>query len=94
MNDVKSLLIATTVLAIGGLGLYMYKNEDSEDLYLDNEHFDDDISDTASDVSSHDSDASSHLEEEDIDDYYTKENKKNSGTRKNNKKNSGTRKKH
>ena len=85
MNDVKSLLIATTVLAIGGLGLYMYKTEDSEDLYLDDEHFDDDISDTASDASSHASDASSHIEEEDIDDYYTKEN---------NKKNSGTRKKH
>ena len=93
MNDVKSLLIATTVLAIGGLGLYMYKNEDSEDLYLDDEHFDDDISDTASDVSSHDSDASSHLEEEDIDDYYVSK-EKNKGTRKNNKKNSGTRKKH
>ena len=61
MNDVKSLLIATTVLAIGGLGLYMYKTEDSEDLYLDDEHFDDDISDTASDASS---DASSHLEED------------------------------
>jgi hypothetical protein len=93
MNDVKSLLIATTVLAIGGLGLYMYKTEDSEDLYLDDEHFDDDNSDTASDVSSHDSDASSHIEEEDIDDYYVSK-EKNKGTRKNNKKNSGTRKKH
>ena len=40
MNDVKSLLIATTVLAIGGLGLYMYKTEDSEysdDLYLNDD---------------------------------------------------------
>ena len=28
MNDVNTLLIATTVLAIGGLGLYMYTNEE------------------------------------------------------------------
>jgi|688.fasta_scaffold470128_2 hypothetical protein len=92
MNDVKSLLIATTVLAIGGLGLYMYKSEDSEELYLNND-FDDDVSDTESDTSSHASDVSSHIEEEDIDDYYVAK-EKNNKTRKNNKKNSGTRKKY
>lgn len=90
MNDVKALLIATTVLAIGGLGLYMYKSEDSE---FD---FDDDISDTASETSSQMSDSSqisdaSNLEEEDIDNYISK--KQNKGTKKNSKKNSGTRKK-
>ena len=30
-NEVSSLLIATTILAIGGLGLYMYKlNDDNQ----------------------------------------------------------------
>jgi hypothetical protein len=28
MNDAMSLLLATTVLALGGLGLYMYKSSD------------------------------------------------------------------
>jgi hypothetical protein len=28
MNETMSLLLATTVLALGGLGLYMYKNSD------------------------------------------------------------------
>ena len=30
MNDVSSLLMATSILAIGGLGLYMYKNPDDD----------------------------------------------------------------
>ena len=90
MNDVKSLLIATTVLAIGGLGLYMYKSEKSE---FDDDD-DDDNSDSSSQMSdvSELSDASSHLEEEDIDNYVSK--KTNKGTKKNSKKNGGTRKKH
>ena len=28
MNDTMSLLLATTILAVGGLGLYMYKSSD------------------------------------------------------------------
>jgi hypothetical protein len=91
MNDVKSLLIATTVLAIGGLGLYMYKSEDSAvDFDLNDEN-----SETASESGSEEEselDFDSDLEELDYDDYKPKE--KNKGTRKNNKKNSGTRKKH
>jgi hypothetical protein len=86
MNDVKSLLIATTVLAIGGLGLYMYKTEDSEELYID-----DDNSETASESGS-ESELDSDLEELDYNDYKPKE--KNKGTRKNNKKNNVTRKKY
>lgn len=30
MNDTVSLLLATAILAAGGLGLYMYKNPDEE----------------------------------------------------------------
>ena len=30
MNDSMSILLATTILALGGLGLYMYKSSDSQ----------------------------------------------------------------
>jgi hypothetical protein len=88
MNDVKSLLIATTVLAIGGLGLYMYKSEESE---LD---YNDDLSESGSDtVSESGSETASEIEELDYNDYQPKKTKKE-GTKKNTKKNGGTRKKH
>jgi hypothetical protein len=88
MNDIKSLLIATTVLAIGGLGLYMYKSEDSELDYIEDD-FSESGSDTASESTLEDLD---NIEELDYDDYKPKE--KNKGTRKNNKKNNVTRKKY
>jgi hypothetical protein len=31
MNDSMSILLATTILALGGLGLYMYKKSDDEE---------------------------------------------------------------
>ena len=31
MNDSMSILLATTILALGGLGLYMYKASDDEE---------------------------------------------------------------
>jgi len=87
MNDIKSLLIATTVLAIGGLGLYMYKSEENE---LD---YEDDYSETVSETSLDNLDDLDLNElEEDLDNYETKKSKK--GTRKNTKKNGGTRKKY
>jgi len=89
MNDIKSLLIATTVLAIGGLGLYMYKTEENE---LD---YDDDYTESGSELESElDLDLDdSFLEEENIDDYSPKKTKKD-GTKRNTKKKSGTRKKY
>jgi hypothetical protein len=30
MNDISTLLLATTILSIGGLGLYMYKSDESQ----------------------------------------------------------------
>ena len=30
MNETMSILLATTILALGGLGLYIYKSSDSE----------------------------------------------------------------
>lgn len=90
MNDIKSLLIATTVLAIGGLGLYMYKSEDNE-LYYDDDEFSESESEIESDLDSNELEEED-LEELDYDDYETKKSKK--GTRRNTKKKSGTRKKH
>lgn len=88
MNDIKSLLIATTVLAIGGLGLYMYKSEESG---LD---YNDDVSESGSDTASEsESDTDSEIEELNYDDYQPKKTKKE-GTKRNTKKNGGTRKKH
>ncbi len=31
MNETMSLLMATTILALGGLGLYMYKSDDNQE---------------------------------------------------------------
>lgn len=87
MNDIKSLLIATTVLAIGGLGLYMYKTEENE---LD---YDDDYTESGSELESELDLDDSFLEEENIDDYSPKKTKKD-GTKRNTKKKSGTRKKY
>ena len=87
MNDIKSLLIATTVLAIGGLGLYMYKSEESELDYNDN------FSETSSVSDSESEQEDLDLEELDYNDYKPKKTKKE-GTKKNIKKNGGTRKKY
>lgn len=38
MNDSMSILLATTILALGGLGLYMYKSSDEQD--NDNSRYD------------------------------------------------------
>ena len=70
MNDVKSLLIATTVLAIGGLGLYMYKSEESEEF-----DYNDELSESGSDTASESEDEKEedpYLEELDYDDYKPK----------------------
>ena len=51
MNETLSLLLATTILALGGFGLYMYKS-DEEDTYeddiSDDKSIDDEISDDES----------------------------------------------
>ena len=44
MNETMSLLLATTILAIGGVGLFMYKSsDDKEDVYEnDSEEYNED----------------------------------------------------
>jgi hypothetical protein len=88
MNDLNSLLIATTVLAIGGLGFYMYKNDQggfNSEEYLDHE-FDNLEEDLENDDESSVYSSSSEEEEED------ESNKKNK-TRRNSNGNSRTKKK-
>ena len=78
MKETMSLVLATAILALGGLGLYMYKQ--SEDF---KEDFKDDFS------SDSDSDSDSQLEEDFVD-YEpkivqrakTKRNKTSNGTKK------------
>ncbi len=42
MNETMSLVLATAILAIGGLGLYMYKQPDSLDFGNDDKSYEDD----------------------------------------------------
>ena len=42
MNDTMSLLLATSILAVGGIGLYMYKSSNDEDESDDNYIFEKD----------------------------------------------------
>ncbi|MCJ7801110.1 MAG: hypothetical protein MUP82_01990 [Candidatus Marinimicrobia bacterium] len=90
MNETMSLLLATTVLAISGLGLYMYKSEDDDqnggDYYAEEDEVNSDDEIMKDDILDHDDD------EDDID-YYapkarsragkskTKRNKKGGGTK-------------
>ena len=82
MNDLNSVLIATTVLAIGGLGFYMYKSEKGEELF----EFDD-LEEDLEDYSSTDDDDEEEEEEEE-----EEVNKKNR-TKRNRNDNSKTKKK-
>lgn len=86
MNETMSLLLATTVLAISGLGLYLYKSEDNGDDYAEEDEFNSDDEIVEDEILDHDDD------EDDID-YYapkarsragkskTKRNKKGGGTK-------------
>ena len=79
MRDTISLLLATSVLALGGLGLYFYKSGDSSkrgDRYDEDEIFGDSDNDNEND--------------EEYDEDYEKKNKKRSGKTKRTKKTSGT----
>ena len=86
MNETMSLFLATAILAIGGLGLYMYKSTDGLDIvdYNEDNLFEDDIND---DFSSDDDDDYS----EDFNNYEPKV--KSRGKTKRSKTSGGTKKK-
>jgi hypothetical protein len=95
MNETMSLVLATTILAMGGLGLYMYKNSDEssfEDYDENNENeYNDDLSVTEDDLSQDDIDDEI---EEYYDDEYDEPKPKARSKTKRSKKSGGTRKKH
>ena len=77
MNDLNSILIATTVLAIGGLGFYMYKNDQggfNSEEYLAHE-FDNLEEDLENDDESSVYSSSEEEEEEEEEDDSKKKNK-------------------
>ena len=79
MNETMSLVLATTILAIGGLGLYMYKTSDEPDYkndYNEDELFDENEDDLS------------------IDDEYDKPKPKSRGKTKRAKKSGGTKRKY
>ena len=104
MNDIKSVLIATTVLAIGGLGIFLYKSEirdnyDGED--NNNEYSNDNDSDNGSEDDYDNTNKKlmiSEYDEEPDDDFYEvvkpkilKSKRQKTNTNRNKKRSSGTR---
>jgi len=97
MNDLNSLLVASTVLAIGGLGLFWYKNQD-DDFFNDDTNVDNDDDDKSQDYNDNDND---NDDDESDDEYYKKKNaKKNvkkprtTVTKRNLKKSTGTKRRY
>jgi len=94
-NDVQSLLLVTSFLAIGGLGLYWYKTsqEENEEYYgdLSDEDSDFDVKSIESDLDDLSYNSNTYDEELEPEPEPIK-NKKNKT--KNNRKNSGTKKKY
>jgi hypothetical protein len=92
-NDVQSLLLVTSFLAIGGLGLYWYKTnqEENEEYYhdLSDEESDFDVKSMESDFDNLSQNSNTYDEEPEPEPIKNKKNKT-----KNNRKNSGTKKKH
>ena len=86
MKETMSLVLATAILALGGLGLYMYKQSDDFKEYFKEDFSSDSDSDSDSDSVS---DSDSQLEEDFVD-YEpkivqrakTKRNKTSNGTKK------------
>lgn len=104
MNDTMSLLLATGILAVGGLGLFMYKNS-SEDKNISFSLNDDKNEDNWFDLRSFfgnsneneeensDENSDENIEEDDIEVYKTKSKSKGNKT-KTTRKNGGTKRKY
>ena len=96
MNDTATLLLATTILSIGGLGLYMYKSE--EDQKGGNEYNEDSLFNSGSFWgSSNDSEepVEEQVEdEEDLSFYEPKVKARGGKTKRNNRKSTGTKRRY
>jgi len=69
MNDTMSVLLATTVLALGGLGLYMYKSSDDNKKggKYDDDYDEDNLFGSGNLWGSNEDDEAEHVENEDYD---------------------------
>ena len=85
MNDTMSLLLATGILAVGGLGLFMYKNSSEGESFLaeeENDKKDENWFDLRSFFGNSDGDEDDQKDDdEDLDVYETKTKSKGSKTK-------------
>jgi hypothetical protein len=86
MSETMSLLLATSVLALGGMGLYLFKSDDSKGTSAD--YNEDEIFKNENDKENDDNDLND--EEED----YEKKPRKRNGKTKRTKKSSGTKRRY
>ena len=90
MQDTMSLLIATTILAVGGLGLYMYKSSDDKQ-YGGDGYDEDSLFDSSNFWNSNDGESDSDNEEIE---YYEPKVKGRGGKTKRAKRSTGTKRRH
>jgi len=95
MNDTMSLVLATAILAVGGLGLYMYKSSDefAFDDYNEDDQSVDDLSDSDQSIDDVSVDDMS-IDDISVDDNYDEPKSKGRNKTKRNKKNGGTKKRY
>ena len=94
MNDTMSLLLATTILAVGGIGLYMYKSDDEQ---KGGEEYNEDSLFSSGDFWSSknsDDDTEKDFEEDFEEDYYEPKVRTRGGKTKRNRKSSGTKRRY
>lgn len=97
MNDTMSLVLATTILAMGGLGLFMYKNSDDKESSGD-DYNEDSLFNMGSFWGSNDDDDSTNKEDkedkEDIEIYEPKVRSRGSSKTKRNRKTIGSKRRY
>jgi len=85
MNDTMSLLLASIILAAGGLGLFMYKS--SDDKSRDNDYKEDDLFSANEEIEN-------EYDDEDFIDYEPKQVRSRANKTKRNKKTSGSKRRY
>jgi hypothetical protein len=105
MNDTMSLLLATTILATGGVCLYMYKNTDNEEETGDTEYNENNLfgglgnffgsTEDEATNSDNNNDNETHSEEDDLDFYEPKPKQRGgAGKTKRNRRTGGTKRRY
>jgi len=92
MNETMSLLLATAILAAGGLGLYMYKSGDDNNQKGGEDYNEDSLFGSGSFWDSNTEDEL--IDDEVIDEEYTPKSKAKGGKTKRNRKSGGTKRRY